>query len=50
MLIRKTEVSGIGTSVFYVTGCNLLNKQLATAFHPELDDDIRVHQYFLDMI
>lgn len=27
-----------------------LNKQLATAFHPELDDDIRVHQYFLDMI
>ena len=24
--------------------------QLATAFHPELDDDIRVHQYFLDMI
>lgn len=24
--------------------------QLATAFHPELDDDIRVHKYFLDMI
>ena len=29
MVIRKTEVSGIDTSVFYVTGCNLLNKQLA---------------------
>lgn len=23
--------------------------QLATAFHPELNDDIRVHEYFLDM-
>lgn len=24
--------------------------QLATAFHPELDEDTRVHQYFLDMV
>ncbi len=24
--------------------------QLVTAFHPELDDDLRVHQYFLDII
>ena len=24
--------------------------QLATAFHPELTDDTRVHQYFVDMI
>lgn len=24
--------------------------QLVTAFHPELDDDLRVHQYFLSMI
>lgn len=24
--------------------------QLVTAFHPELDDDLRVHQYFLNMI
>ena len=23
---------------------------LATAFHPELTDDLRVHKYFLDMI
>ncbi|MGN1376879.1 MAG: hypothetical protein ACI4V6_00880 [Dorea sp.] len=23
---------------------------MTTAFHPELDDDTRVHQYFLDMI
>jgi 5'-phosphate synthase pdxT subunit len=22
---------------------------LGTAFHPELTDDIRVHQYFVDM-
>ncbi|MEG1763107.1 MAG: pyridoxal 5'-phosphate synthase glutaminase subunit PdxT, partial [Bacteroidales bacterium] len=25
-------------------------KQLVTAFHPELDEDDRVHQYFLSMI
>lgn len=25
-------------------------KQLVTAFHPELNDDIRVHQYFINMI
>lgn len=25
-------------------------KQLVTAFHPELNDDTRVHQYFLDMV
>src|SRR5574344_367064 len=24
--------------------------QLVTAFHPELDDDIRIHQFFLNMI
>ena len=26
------------------------NRQLATAFHPELDDDRRIHQFFLSMI
>lgn len=25
-------------------------KQLVTAFHPELNDDTRVHQYFIDII
>ena len=25
-------------------------KQLVTAFHPELCDDLRVHQFFLNMI
>lgn len=24
--------------------------QLATSFHPELDEDVRLHQYFLDMV
>ena len=24
--------------------------QLVTAFHPELDDDMRVHEYFLEMV
>lgn len=26
------------------------DNQLVTAFHPELGEDVRVHQYFLDMI
>lgn len=26
------------------------HNQLVTAFHPELNDDLKVHQYFLDMI
>ena len=25
-------------------------KQLGLAFHPELDNDTRIHQYFLNMI
>ena len=25
-------------------------KQLVTAFHPELDEDTRVHEYFLSLI
>lgn len=25
-------------------------RQIATSFHPELDDDLRIHQYFLDGI
>lgn len=24
--------------------------QLVTAFHPELNDDTRIHEYFIDMI
>ena len=25
-------------------------KQLVTAFHPELDDDVRIHKYFLSLV
>ena len=25
-------------------------QQIATAFHPELDEDLRLHQYFLSLI
>ena len=25
-------------------------RQLAFAFHPELDDDLRIHQSFIDLI
>ena len=38
-----SEVEGKVTAVRY-------KKQLATAFHPELNDDNFVHGYFLDMI
>ena len=27
-----------------------LNKQLAISFHPELDGDNRLHQYFVQMV
>ena len=26
------------------------DKQLVTAFHPELNDDLSVHQYFLNLL
>jgi 5'-phosphate synthase pdxT subunit len=26
------------------------NNQLVTAFHPELNDDTRIHEYFLGMM
>ncbi len=29
---------------------NAYGRQLVTAFHPEVTNDVRVHQYFLDMI
>jgi 5'-phosphate synthase pdxT subunit len=28
----------------------LQNKQLVTAFHPELNEDTRVHEYFLSIV
>lgn len=27
-----------------------LNKQLTISFHPELDNDNRLHQYFVQMV
>ncbi len=45
------ESVGEGVEVLSVVDGNIVaarqGKQLVTAFHPELDDDLRIHQYFL---
>jgi 5'-phosphate synthase pdxT subunit len=47
------NVSGQAETLAVVDG-NIVaareNNQLVTAFHPELNDDLSVHRYFLDMI
>ena len=47
------EVSG-SAEVLAETGGKIVaarqGRQLACAFHPELTKDVRVHQYFLDMV
>ncbi|WP_295215748.1 pyridoxal 5'-phosphate synthase glutaminase subunit PdxT [Ruminococcus sp.] len=48
-----TAVSGNAEALAEVDGKIVAARQgnqLATAFHPELTDDTRVHQYFLEMI
>lgn len=48
-----TAVSGDAEALAEVDGKIVAARQgnqLATAFHPELTDDTRVHQYFLEMI
>lgn len=48
-----SEVSG-STEVLAETGGKIVaarqGNQLVCAFHPELTEDLRVHQYFLDML
>lgn len=45
------ESVGEGVEVLSVVDGNIVaarqGKQLVTAFHPELDEDLRIHQYFL---
>jgi 5'-phosphate synthase pdxT subunit len=47
------NVSGKAETLAVVDG-NIVaareNNQLVTAFHPELNDDLSVHRYFLNMI
>lgn len=49
-----SEVLSDDVEVLAVTDGNITaaryNNQLITAFHPELDDDTSVHEYFLNMI
>ena len=48
------ETTGNGVEVLSVVNGNIVaarqGSQLVTAFHPELNDDTRVHEYFLRMI
>ena len=49
-----SEVLSDDVEILAVTDGNITaaryNNQLITAFHPELDDDTSVHEYFLNMI
>jgi 5'-phosphate synthase pdxT subunit len=50
----KIERTGQGVEVIATEGNDPVlvrkGKTLAATFHPELSDDPRVHQYFLDLI
>ncbi|MCD8003778.1 MAG: pyridoxal 5'-phosphate synthase glutaminase subunit PdxT [Clostridia bacterium] len=54
--IRAPYISGVGEGVLVLARVDgkivaaREGRQLVTAFHPELNDDTSVHQYFLDMI
>ena len=47
------EKCGDGVKILSVVDGNIVaaqqGRQLVTAFHPELNDDLRVHEYFLKM-
>ncbi len=48
------ETAGSGVSVLSEVNGRIVaarqGNQLATAFHPELNDDRRIHQYFMDIV
>ncbi len=48
------EKCGDGVKILSVVDGNIVaaqqGRQLVTAFHPELNDDLRVHEYFLKII
>ena len=50
----KIERVGEGVKVVATEGCDPVmvrkGKTLAATFHPELSEDSRIHQYFLDMV
>lgn len=54
--IRAPYIESVGDGVDVLATCDgkivaaRQGKQLVTAFHPELTEDIKIHQYFVDMI
>lgn len=54
--IRAPYIQSAGDRVEILARCdgNIVaarqNNQLVTSFHPELDDDLRMHRYFIEMI
>jgi 5'-phosphate synthase pdxT subunit len=45
-VLGQVEVPGMGSKIVAVRQAN----RFATAFHPEVTDDLRVHQYFVDLV
>jgi 5'-phosphate synthase pdxT subunit len=54
--IRAPYINKVGSDVKVLAIVNnrivaaRQGRQLVTAFHPELDDDLRIHRYFLELI
>jgi 5'-phosphate synthase pdxT subunit len=54
--IRAPYINKVGSDVKVLATVNnrivaaRQGRQLVTAFHPELDDDLRIHRYFLELI
>lgn len=56
VFIRAPYIESVGAGVEILAECDgkivaaRQKNMLATAFHPELTDDLRIHEYFLSMI
>ena len=54
--IRAPYIERAGAGVDVLATCDgkivaaRQGKQLVTAFHPELTEEVKIHQYFVDMI
>jgi 5'-phosphate synthase pdxT subunit len=45
-VLASVEVPGVGDRIVAVQQ----GPVLATSFHPEVGDDLRIHRYFLDLV
>ena len=54
--IRAPYIESAGDGVDVLAACDgkivaaRQGNQLVTAFHPELTEEVKIHQYFVDMI